>query len=125
MPGPGGQENGVARPDRARLAVNFHLGLSFEDEIDLLGQFVMMTLGGPPGWQAGFGQTLILHGCIRPVEDAANGRAVRGPERTLSIEITDFHKGGQIGNRGDRKSGRLSEAEGGEVKTKAKMFSER
>jgi hypothetical protein len=40
---------------------------------------VMMTLGGLPGWPGGFSQTLILHWCIRSVEDAANGRAVRGP----------------------------------------------
>ena len=42
---PGGQENGVARPDRAPLAVNFHLGLSVEDEVDLLGQAAIVALG--------------------------------------------------------------------------------
>jgi hypothetical protein len=96
MPGARGYENGVARADRAPLAVNFHLGLSFEDEVDFLRQFVMMTLGGLPGWQGGFGQTLGLHWRIRPVEDAANGRAVRGCERTLSLEMTDFHEDGRL-----------------------------
>ena len=77
VPGAGREEDGVARDDCARFAVDFHGPTPVEDEVDLFGALVVMPLGGLAGRQAGFGQALVLHGrlvrsrILRMVEPSA------------------------------------------------------
>ena len=91
VPGARREKDGVAWENGARLAVDVYGSMPVEDEVDLFSALMVMPLGEVAGGQAGFGQALVLHGRIGPVENAANGGAIRGGEGRLSIQIANFH----------------------------------
>ncbi len=84
MPGPRWDQNCVPRPDQAGRTVDLHVPGAFQQKVQLLTLFMVVPLGGTACGQAGFSQTLILHRRIRPVQDAANLRAILGYEWFLT-----------------------------------------
>lgn len=79
------------------LAVDFYGGFSFEDEVDFFASFVVVAVGLGAGGEAGFGEALVLDGCVGGVEDAADGGAVCGGEWFLVVELVDGHGGEFLG----------------------------
>ena len=59
--GAGRQQDRIARPDFAPVAVHLDLSTPIEDEINLLSLLVMMALCGLSRRQRGLGQALVLH----------------------------------------------------------------
>src|SRR4030095_7904297 len=93
MPGARGNQDGVARTNRARLAVDLHAPATFEDEVELLGELVVMTLRRATRGDARLGEALILHWRITAIEDASDGRAILGGKRSLRVECKHGHAG--------------------------------
>ena len=91
MPGTGWDEDGVAGGDLAAFAVDLHGPLPFEDEVELLAEFVVVALGGLADGDGGFGEALVLHGGVGAVEDAADGAAVFGGKGGLRGKSLDSH----------------------------------
>ena len=112
--GAGRQQDRIARPDFAPVAVHLDLTAPIEDEIDLLSPLVMMALGGLSRRQPGLGQALVLHRRVGPVEDAANDRAVGRGERCLGFQIANFHLG-ENEERTVGKSEEIKKEEGGRM----------
>lgn len=91
MPGAGWDEDGVAGSDGARFAVDLHHARALQDEVELLGQLVMVPLGGSTGGNRRLGERLLLHGRIGAVEDAADRGTVLGREGLLPGKLVDRH----------------------------------
>jgi hypothetical protein len=93
VPGAGGNQDGVAGADRPGRAVDFHFAGALKDEVKLLREPVVMSLGGAAGGDPGLGEGLLLDRRIRAVEDAADGGAVLGGERRLIFQVEHGHGG--------------------------------
>ena len=91
--GAGGDEDGVAGTDVTGLAVDFHLGGAFEEEVEFFAEFVVVAVGGLAGGHAGFGEALFFDRGVGAVEDAADGRAVLRGEGALIFELLHYHGG--------------------------------
>ena len=66
-------EYGVAGNDLTAFAVEFHVSLSLKQKIEFFAEFVVMPFRGLPSRQVCFGEALLLHRSIGPIENAADG----------------------------------------------------
>ena len=85
---------GSRLPRRAELgvhAVQLHVCPALEDEVDLLGDRVIVALGAAPGGQARLGQALQDRAAGRQAEQLADRRAVLRRERRRGGERACFH----------------------------------
>src|SRR5690349_7783638 len=80
VPGAGRDENGVSGADYPGGAVDFHGAGAFEEEIELLAQFVVVAVGGGADREAGFGEALVLDRGICAIEDTAYRGTIFGRE---------------------------------------------
>ena len=93
VPGSRRDENGIVGGDGFLFPIDFHQPLTAEDEVDFFSELVIVALRLPAGGQRGFGKGLILHRCVGFVQDAADGRSVRGGEGSLLVEVLNVHAG--------------------------------
>ena len=91
MPGSRRNEDAVAGPDLTDFSVDFHGACPFKNEINLLGQAMIMPLSRAPSGNAGLGEALVGDRRIGAVENAANRGAIGRGEWRLLIELLDGH----------------------------------
>ena len=91
MPGAGGNEDGITWRDSAGFAIDFHGAVAFEDEVELLAELVIVTLGRLTDGDGGFGEGLVLNRCVGLIQDAADRAAVFGCEGCLLGKLVDRH----------------------------------
>lgn len=91
MPGVWGNEDGVAGADSAGVAVDLHGPLPFENEVKLLAELVVVALGRLTDRHGGFGEALVLHRSVGPIQDAADGATILGGEGILCGKLVDGH----------------------------------
>jgi hypothetical protein len=91
VPCAGRDEDRIAWADQSTFAVEFYLARTFEDEIKLLRDLVIMPLCPASCRDGRFGKALLLDGRIRAIEDGTDSRAVFRYKRELGREILDGH----------------------------------
>lgn len=84
-------QDGIARTHFTHFAVDFHAPLPFEDEVELFAELVVVAFGGLPHGNCRLGETLVLHGRVGPIQDAADGAAVLGGKRRLLGKLIEGH----------------------------------
>ena len=83
MPCPRWDEDGVTWDHATGDASDLHLGAAFENEIEFLTESMVVTLSAATSGHGGFGERLVLHGCVRQVQETADGGTVLGGEGRL------------------------------------------
>ncbi len=91
VPGAGGNKDGITWGDSAGFAIDFHGAVAFEDEVELLTELVIVTLGRLTNGNGGFGEGLVLNRCVGLIQDAADRAAVFGGEWRLLGKLVDRH----------------------------------
>ena len=89
MPRARRDEDRITRPDRSAFAVEFYLARAFEDEIEFLGDLVIVLFCPASCRDARFRKALVLDGRIRAIENRTNSRTVFRDKRRLGREILD------------------------------------
>ena len=91
MPSTRWNQDGVAWADGTNFAIDFHGPSAFEDEVEFLAELVVVSLGGLAYGDGGFGEGLVLDGCIGLIEDATDRAAIFGGEWRLLGKLVDRH----------------------------------
>ena len=91
VPGAGGNEDGITWGDSAGSAIDLHGSMAFEDEVELLTELVIVTLGRLSNGDGGFGEGLVLNRCVGLIQDATDRAAIFGGEGCLLGKLVDGH----------------------------------
>lgn len=91
VPGAGGNEDGITWGDSAGFAIDFHGAVAFEDEVELLTELVIVTLGRLTNGDGGLGERLVLNRCVGLIQDATDRTAIFGGEGCLLGKLVDRH----------------------------------
>ena len=91
VPGTRRDEDRVSTCDLAGLAIDLDHARAFQDEVKLFRCLVVVPLGGTSGGHLRLCEALLLHGSVRPIENAADGGAILGDEGDLFGELDNGH----------------------------------
>ena len=86
-----GNEDRIARADRAPFAVELYLARAFENEIKLLRDLVIVPLCPASRSDARFRKALILYRRVCAIKDRTDSGAVLRDEWRLGRQILDDH----------------------------------
>ena len=83
VPGIRRNQDAIARPNLARLSVDFHRTIALENKVKLFRQAVVVPFRRRACRQSRFSKALVLHRSIRWIQNAADGGTIFRRERFL------------------------------------------